>query len=59
MSTPLWGEESAVRGFSTATVALRIHNGAFPAMGLTARHPGTGELLSTGKFTAQTVAAGD
>ncbi|MEV0637755.1 hypothetical protein AB0I77_22960 [Streptomyces sp. NPDC050619] len=29
---------------------LRIHDGAFSTMGLTARHPRTGELLSTVKF---------
>ncbi|MEU0284012.1 recombinase family protein [Streptomyces sp. NPDC088147] len=28
-------------------VRLRIHGGAFSVMGLTARHPRTGELLST------------
>ncbi|WP_411115459.1 recombinase family protein [Streptomyces sp. 029-5] len=28
-------------------VGLRIHGGAFSVMGLTARHPRTGELLST------------
>ncbi|MFF2438788.1 hypothetical protein ACFVU4_32300 [Streptomyces sp. NPDC058107] len=28
-------------------LALRIHDGAFFAMDLTARHPRTGELLST------------
>ncbi|WP_243740555.1 hypothetical protein [Streptomyces sp. 8K308] len=28
-------------------VALRIHDGAFSSMDLTARHPRTGELLST------------
>ncbi|MEE1938371.1 recombinase family protein [Streptomyces sp. TRM 70361] len=38
-------------------LALRIHDGAFSAMDLTARHPRTGELLSTGKFTVQTLAA--
>ncbi|MDL5199532.1 recombinase family protein [Streptomyces sp. ALI-76-A] len=38
-------------------VALRIHDGAFSAMDLTARHPRTGELLSTVKFTVQTLAA--
>ncbi|MEV5567000.1 recombinase family protein [Streptomyces sp. NPDC052196] len=37
--------------------ALRIHDGAFSAMDLTARHPRTGELLSTVKFMAQTLAA--
>ncbi|MGW0577852.1 recombinase family protein [Streptomyces sp. NPDC002920] len=31
-------------------LALRIHDGAFSAMDLTARHPRTGELLSTVKF---------
>ncbi len=30
-------------------LALRIHDGAFSAMDLTARHPRTGELLSTVK----------
>jgi len=38
-------------------VALRIHDGAFSAMVLTARHPRTGDLLSTVKFTVQTLAA--
>lgn len=38
-------------------VALRIHDGAFSAMDLTARHPHTGELLSTVKFMVQTLAA--
>ncbi|MER6526389.1 recombinase family protein [Streptomyces sp. NPDC001508] len=38
-------------------VALRIHDGAFSAMDLTARHPRTGELLSTVKFMVQTFAA--
>ncbi|MFV5998410.1 recombinase family protein [Streptomyces sp. NPDC056231] len=38
-------------------VALRIHDGAFSAMNLTARHPRTGELLSTVKFMVQTLAA--
>jgi len=38
-------------------VALRIHDGAFSAMDLTARHPRTGDLLSTVKFTVQTLAA--
>lgn len=38
-------------------VALRIHDGAFSAMDLTARHPRTGELLSTMKFMVQTLAA--
>ncbi|MFI1910734.1 recombinase family protein [Streptomyces microflavus] len=37
-------------------VALRIHDGAFSAMDLTARHPRTGELLSTVKFMVQTLA---
>lgn len=36
---------------------MRIHDGAFPAMDLTARHPRTGELLSTVKFMVQTLAA--
>uniref|UniRef100_UPI003F491A59 recombinase family protein n=1 Tax=Streptomyces chartreusis TaxID=1969 RepID=UPI003F491A59 len=38
-------------------LALRIHDGAFSAMDLTARHPRTGELLSTVKFMLQTLAA--
>ncbi|WP_328939137.1 recombinase family protein [Streptomyces tauricus] len=38
-------------------LALRIHDGAFSAMDLTARHPRTGALLSTVKFTVQTLAA--
>ncbi|MFH8753904.1 recombinase family protein [Streptomyces rimosus] len=38
-------------------VALRIHDGASSAMNLTARHPRTGELLSTVKFMVQTLAA--
>ncbi|MFF9352653.1 hypothetical protein [Streptomyces sp. NPDC014734] len=38
-------------------VALSIHDGAFSAMDLTARHPRTGELLSTVKFMVQTLAA--
>lgn len=38
-------------------VALCIHDGAFSAMDLTARHPRTGELLSTVKFMVQTLAA--
>ncbi|MFC8704501.1 recombinase family protein [Streptomyces anulatus] len=38
-------------------VALRIHGGAFSAMDLTARHPRTGELLSTVKLMVQTLAA--
>ncbi|MEU3862696.1 recombinase family protein [Streptomyces sp. NPDC028722] len=38
-------------------IALRIHDGAFSAMDFTARHPRTGELLSTVKFTVQTLAA--
>ncbi|MFF0430067.1 recombinase family protein [Streptomyces sp. NPDC004520] len=40
-------------------VALRIHDDAFSAMDLTARHPRTGELLSTVKFMAQPLAAAD
>ncbi|MFI6408531.1 hypothetical protein [Streptomyces sp. NPDC050548] len=35
----------------------RPHDGAFSAMDLTARHPRTGELLSTVKFMVQTLAA--
>ncbi|MER5347647.1 hypothetical protein ABT030_46795 [Streptomyces mirabilis] len=38
-------------------LALRIHDGTFSAMDLTARHPRTGELLSTVKFKVQTLAA--
>lgn len=38
-------------------LAMRIHDGAFSAMDLTARHPRTGELLSTVKFMVQTLAA--
>ncbi|MFF9135529.1 recombinase family protein [Streptomyces sp. NPDC014806] len=38
-------------------LALRIHDGAFSAMDLTARHPRTAELLSTVKFMVQTLAA--
>ncbi|MFD7620947.1 recombinase family protein [Streptomyces sp. NPDC059802] len=38
-------------------LALRIHDGAFSAMDLAARHPRTGELLSTVKFMVQTLAA--
>ncbi|MGP3991782.1 recombinase family protein [Streptomyces sp. 3N207] len=38
-------------------LALRIHDGAFAAMDLTARPPRTGELLSTVKFMVQTLAA--
>ncbi|MFF3412317.1 hypothetical protein ACFYW8_40480 [Streptomyces sp. NPDC002742] len=40
-------------------VAPRIHDGAFSAMDLTARHPRTGELLSTVKFMVETLAAGE
>ncbi|MFJ5073996.1 recombinase family protein [Streptomyces sp. NPDC088553] len=38
-------------------LALRIHDGAFSAMDLTARHPRTGELLSTVQFMVQSLAA--
>lgn len=38
-------------------LALRIHDGAFSAMDLTACHPRSGELLSTVKFMVQTLAA--
>ncbi|MEV0966568.1 recombinase family protein [Streptomyces sp. NPDC049910] len=41
----------------TGRLALRIHDGACTAMDLTARHPRTGELLSTVEFTVQTLAA--
>ncbi|WP_328904675.1 recombinase family protein (plasmid) [Streptomyces sp. NBC_00441] len=34
-------------------LALRIHDGAFSAMDLAARHPRAGELLSTVKFMVQ------
>ncbi|MEH6374305.1 hypothetical protein V7793_08195 [Streptomyces sp. KLMMK] len=37
-------------------LALRIHDGAFSVMELTARHSRTGELLSTVKFMVQTLA---
>ncbi len=40
-------------------VAPRIHDGAFSAMDLTARHPRTGELPSTMKFMVRTLAAGE
>ncbi|WP_260470592.1 recombinase family protein [Streptomyces sp. RP5T] len=40
-------------------LALRIHDGAFSAMDLTAHHPRTGELLSTVKFMVQTLTAGE
>lgn len=39
--------------------ALRIHDGGFSAMDLTARHPRTGELLSTVKFVVHNLAAGE
>ncbi|MGW7530239.1 recombinase family protein [Streptomyces sp. NPDC054783] len=39
-------------------LALRIHDGAFSATDLTARHPRTGEPLSAVKFMVQTLAAG-
>ncbi|MEU3369349.1 hypothetical protein ABZ734_02475 [Streptomyces sp. NPDC006660] len=38
-------------------LALRIGDGAFFAMDRTARHPRTGELMSTGKFRVQILAA--
>ncbi|WP_327392360.1 helix-turn-helix domain-containing protein [Streptomyces sp. NBC_01186] len=38
-------------------LAPRIHDGALSAMDLTTRHPRTGELLPTVKFTVQTLAA--
>ncbi|MFB4193776.1 recombinase family protein [Streptomyces carpaticus] len=41
----------------TGRLALRIHDGAFSTTDLTARHPRTGELLSTVKFMVQTLAA--
>ena len=43
--------------FHRDRLALRIHDGAFSAMDLTARHLRTGELLSTVKFMVQTLAA--
>lgn len=43
--------------FHRDRLALRIHDGAFSAMDLTARHPRTRELLSTVKFMVQTLAA--
>ncbi|WP_411126557.1 hypothetical protein [Streptomyces sp. x-19] len=42
---------------NAASQPSRIHDGAFSAMDLTARHPRTGELLSTVKFMVQTLAA--
>ncbi|WP_167518457.1 recombinase family protein, partial [Streptomyces albidochromogenes] len=36
-------------------VAVRIHDGAFSGMDLTARRPRTGELLSTVTFMVQTL----
>ncbi|MFE3768760.1 recombinase family protein [Streptomyces sp. NPDC059122] len=39
----------------TGRLALRIHDGVFSAMDLTARHSRTGELLSTVKFMVQTL----
>ncbi|MEU6201230.1 hypothetical protein [Streptomyces sp. NPDC047061] len=39
--------------------ALRICEGAVSAMDPTARHSRTGELLSTAKFMAQTLAVGE
>lgn len=36
---------------------LTVHDGAFSAMDLTARHPQTGELLATVKFVLQSLAA--
>ncbi|KAK1184503.1 recombinase family protein [Streptomyces sp. NBS 14/10] len=44
-------------GLHRDQVALRIHDGAFSPMDLTARHPRTGELLSTVKFMVQTLTA--
>ncbi|WP_381568580.1 hypothetical protein [Streptomyces eurythermus] len=38
-------------------LALRVQDGAFPAMDLTARHPRPGEPLSTVKFMVQSLAA--
>jgi DNA invertase Pin-like site-specific DNA recombinase len=38
-------------------LSLRIHDGAFSAMDPTARHPRTGQPLSTVKFVVQTLAA--
>lgn len=39
------------------TRSLRIHGAAFSVRGLSARHPRTGELMSTMKFMVQTQAA--
>ncbi len=44
-------------GLHRDQVALRIHDAAFSAMDLNARHPRTGKLLSTVKFMVQTRAA--
>ncbi|BFO18182.1 hypothetical protein SHKM778_45700 [Streptomyces sp. KM77-8] len=41
----------------TGRLTLRVHDGAFSAMDLTALHPRTGELLSTVNFMVQTLAA--
>ena len=38
-------------------LALRIHDGEFSAVDLTARHPRTGELPSTVKFIVQALAS--
>ncbi|MEU2660197.1 recombinase family protein [Streptomyces sp. NPDC007325] len=40
-------------------LALRIHDSAYTATDPTTRHPPTGELLSTMKAMAQTLAAGE
>ncbi|MEV0927266.1 hypothetical protein AB0I99_19460 [Streptomyces spongiicola] len=54
-----WGSFCALAHLHRDRLALRIHDGAFSAMDLTARHPRTGELLSTVKFMVQTLAAGE
>jgi len=43
-------ESRASPGFHRDRLALRIHDRAFSAKDLTARHPRTGELLSTVNF---------
>ncbi|MFK0160801.1 hypothetical protein ACIQVL_44135 [Streptomyces sp. NPDC090499] len=52
-------ERRATPGFHRDRPALRIDDGASSAIDLTARHPRTGEPLSTVKFMVQTLAAGD
>ncbi|MEU5282293.1 recombinase family protein [Streptomyces asoensis] len=51
------GNQHILDGLHRDRLALRIHDGAFSAMGLNARHPRNSELLSTVKFMVQTLAA--